>query len=106
MSILKGRSVKAVRKAHVCDWCGEPIEAGQPTDYSAGFNDEEQVFWSSYMHPECAAAWHEFHAREDIESDWWDFRGMKRGSSSTVEELMDELRAVRAKGEGEAEHAT
>lgn len=102
MSTFNEREVKAVRKARTCDWCGQPINTGEPAHYSAGFDDEILGFWTSYMHPECEVAFSMFHARQDIEDDGWEYQGMQRGSSATLEELADERRAAR---EAEADHA-
>jgi len=42
------------KKAHFCEWCGEPIARGDTAQYRSGvFNGD---FYSTYEHPECYEA--------------------------------------------------
>jgi hypothetical protein len=54
MSFQHSQTIKAVRKARYCYWCGEMIEVGQPAVKAAGVSEGD--FWSSTMHPECDEA--------------------------------------------------
>ncbi len=45
--------VAAARKAHRCTWCGQDIEAGQPYERWASYDD---AAFQNKMHPECAEA--------------------------------------------------
>jgi hypothetical protein len=55
-------SVRRTRRASVCDWCGETIEAHDPSVVTAGLFEGD--FFHARYHPECEAAilrWYEFH---------------------------------------------
>ena len=45
------RHVKACRKPHNCEWCGEIINIGEPAIRVAGVWDGD--FGSYYLHHEC-----------------------------------------------------
>lgn len=66
---LSSRSVKATRKRHHCDWCGQTIEKGKPAEYS--FNIFENEPSGGYMHPECNRAYsHESQTTDDFDFGW------------------------------------
>lgn len=48
------RTIKAIRKAHVCEQCGRKIQIGEPASYGAG--SYEGDFYTTYTHVECNTA--------------------------------------------------
>ncbi|SRR5260370_32045960 len=51
------RTVKKVRKNHMCEWCAGKINSGDACEYfSQVFDGEFHTFW---MHPECRDAFEE-----------------------------------------------
>lgn len=54
MTNIAHDEVKAARKAHVCDWCNEAIEIGQP--YVRQRNKDGRDVWTWRAHPECSKA--------------------------------------------------
>lgn len=78
MSIeLSSRWVK-VRKEHVCDWCGEPIAAGESARRRSGIH--EGVFYDCRQHPECWEAM--------MNSDPWceEYRSHEQKRGMTMDE--------------------
>jgi hypothetical protein len=67
--IFHVRTVAANRKRRVCDWCGEPIEAGEP--YTAYRWRNRGDAGSCYMHPECIEA--SKRAAEDVNDPLYEF---------------------------------
>lgn len=64
MNYLTNNHVKATRKAHSCEWCGQRIEKGDPAEVVSGFYDNRATrYW---LHPECEPALGEWihHTRE------------------------------------------
>lgn len=59
--------VKAGRKEHRCDNCGQPIEIGQPSVLGAGVHEGDFGSWRS--HPECDELWNQVF--RDMDS--WDY---------------------------------
>lgn len=66
------RPIRAVRKPHRCEWCGEMIDQGQPAQ--AHFGRWEGDLFSFRMHPECHQAWETW-------GDEWVYRSFKRGTT-------------------------
>lgn len=72
------RSIKAVRRDHVCEQCNGKIEIGQPAEYGSGKYDG--YLYTTYVHVEChAAAVH--YAKENglWGEDWPWFQHMGNG---------------------------
>jgi hypothetical protein len=53
MSFNHTRHVKHTRRTRKCDWCWEPINAGDPSVVCTGTFDGD--FFTSRYHPECDA---------------------------------------------------
>jgi hypothetical protein len=54
VSFVSERSVKAVRKRHVCDGCGKHIQIGDSAQRWAGLTEGD--FGTAIYHPDCRAA--------------------------------------------------
>lgn len=64
MTQLSAKHIKAVRKAHCCEQCNTSIAAGDPAEYAFGIWDG--YAFSTYTHPECHAAAHEYATLNDL----------------------------------------
>lgn len=64
MSFHSRRNVRAGRKAHQCDNCRQPIDAGQPSVLSSGIHDGD--FYSWRVHPECDELWLAVYSDVDV----------------------------------------
>lgn len=51
---LISREVQKARKAHVCTWCGEPIQIGEPYERTRFVFEGDPMV--NKMHPECVKA--------------------------------------------------
>ena len=71
MNVTPTRNIGRARTAHVCDWCGERIDVGQP--YSTWFMYSERA--AVRLHPECLAAMR----KADIYDGEWDAGAYNRG---------------------------
>jgi hypothetical protein len=58
MSFHNERHVKRTRADRKCDWCWEPINAGEPSVSTSGTQDGD--FYSCRYHPECNDAMNRF----------------------------------------------
>lgn len=54
MSFHRETPVKKTRRARRCDWCGDRIDAGQPSVATSGIFEGD--FYTGRYHPECNAA--------------------------------------------------
>lgn len=54
MTNIAHETIKAARKTHQCDWCGEKIIVGQP--YVRQCNKDGADVWTWRAHPECNRA--------------------------------------------------
>lgn len=89
MGLVSTRDIKATRKPHTCDWCGEPIAMGAPAHYWAGMDDEAGEFCYGYMHRECREAEKAWFANDDLEDDYWEPGSMVRGEPQRKQEQAD-----------------
>jgi hypothetical protein len=74
MTTLQTKEIKAVRNRYCCDQCNRMIAVGDPAQYSFGIWEGET--YSTYTHPECAAAAHEYATMNDLwfeEYPWFQF---------------------------------
>lgn len=58
------RCIKAIRKAQHCYQCDRRMEVGEPAEYA--FGGYKGDVYSSYAHPECDKAAHEFAELNDM----------------------------------------
>jgi hypothetical protein len=72
---------RRARKTHVCDYCGQAINAGSVYDYQAGTEDAD--FYAVKFHPECFTE----AASDSIHGELcYQFRAMPRPKSVKVRE--------------------
>lgn len=78
MSFVSETKVKAVRKRHRCDGCGQHIDIGQPATRWAGLADGD--FGTAIFHPECREAEVALNHKNDWRwgDDWWRLCDMER----------------------------
>ncbi len=64
VTTLSSKAIKAVRKPHCCEQCNTMIQAGEPAHYDFGIWDG--YAFSTWVHPECRAAAHEYATLNDL----------------------------------------
>ena len=77
MSFYTTRHVKKTRKECKCDWCREPINAGDPSVYISGLC-EGDLFTFRY-HPECRDATQRWYREYGLSDDYLPEERMNRG---------------------------
>lgn len=97
MTTTNHETIKAAKKAHTCEWCGERINVGESYVRYRWFHDGEAG--TNRMHPECDGACNEA-ARQ--EGGFIEFTPGEYARGCQCERGRCECRAAAAIGESDA----